>query len=58
MTETNPERAATVTGREKAILRLLAGAAIKELPEKNKDSAYDAKIKREWRLLKTSAGLL
>lgn len=49
---------ATVTGREKAFLRLLAGAAIKELPEKIKDPANYAKIKQDLRLLKTSVELL
>ena len=48
----------TITGREKAFLRLLAGAAIKELPEKIKDPANYAKIKQDLRLLKTSAALL
>lgn len=49
---------ATLTGREKAVLRVLAGAAIKELPEKIKDPANYARIKQELRLLKTSAELL
>lgn len=49
---------ATVTGREKAFLRLLAGAAIKELPERIKDPANYAKIKQDLRLLKTSVELL
>ncbi len=49
---------ASLTGREKAVLRVLAGAAIKELPEKIKDPANYAKIKQELRLLKTSAELL
>lgn len=48
----------TVTGREKAFLRLLAGAAIKELPERIKDPANYAKIKQDLRLLKTSVELL
>ncbi len=52
------ESDATVTGREKAFLRLLAGAAIKELPEKIKDPANYAKIKQDLRLLKTSVELL
>jgi hypothetical protein len=52
------ESDATVTGREKSFLRLLAGAAIKELPERIKDPANYAKIKQELRLLKTSAELL
>lgn len=41
----------TLTGREKAVLRVLAGAAIKELPEKIKDPANYTKIKQELRLL-------
>ncbi len=49
---------ATLSGREKAVLRVLAGAAIKELPEKIKDPANYTKIKQELRLLKTSAELL
>ena len=49
---------ATLTGREKAVLRVLAGAAIKELPEKIKDPANYARIKQELLLLKTSAELL
>lgn len=49
---------ANLTGREKAVLRVLAGAAIKDLPEKIKDPANFAKIKQELRLLKTSAELV
>jgi hypothetical protein len=52
------ESDATVAGREKAFLRLLAGAAIKELPEKIKDPANYARIKQDLRLLKTSVELL
>jgi len=52
------ENDTTLTGREKAFLRLLAGAAIKELPERIKDPANYAKIKQDLRLLKSSAGLL
>jgi hypothetical protein len=52
------ESDATVTGREKGFLRLLAGAAIKELPERIKDPANYAKIKQDLRLLKTSVELL
>jgi hypothetical protein len=48
----------TLTGREKAVLRVLAGAAIKELPERINDPANYAKIKQELRLLKMSADLL
>ncbi len=47
-----------ITTREKGILRLLAGAAIKELPETIKDPANYAKIKRDLRLLKSSLVLL
>lgn len=52
------ESGATITAREKAILRLLAGAAIKELPEKIKDPHNYAKIKQDLRLLKSSVVLL
>lgn len=52
------ENDATISGREKAFLRLLAGAAIKELPEKVKDPANYTKIKQDLRLLKTSVELL
>lgn len=55
---TKVESDATVTRREKAFLRLLAGAAIKELPERIKDPANYAKIKQDLRLLKTSVELL
>ncbi len=48
----------TVTSRERAFLRLLAGAAIKELPDRIKDPANYPKIKQDLRLLKTSAELL
>lgn len=47
-----------ITGREKGFLRALAGAAIKELPEKIKDPANYPKIKHELRLLKSSAAML
>jgi hypothetical protein len=47
-----------ITAREKGILRLLAGAAIKELPEKTKDPANHTKIKQDLRLLKSSLALL
>ena len=52
------ENRADITAREKGILRLLAGAAIKELPEKIKDPANYAKIKQDLRLLKSSLALL
>jgi hypothetical protein len=42
---------ATLTGREKAVLRVLAGAAIQELPERIKDPANYARIKQELRLI-------
>lgn len=47
-----------ISAREKGILRLLAGAAIKELPEKIKDPANYAKIKQDLRMLKSSLVLL
>jgi hypothetical protein len=48
----------TIIGRKKTILRILAGGAIKELPEKIKDPANDAQIKLELHLVKSSAGLM
>ena len=52
------ENRADITAREKGILRLLAGAAIKELPEMIKDPANYAKIEQDLRLLKSSLALL
>ena len=48
---------AAITSHEKALLRLLADGAIKELPERIKDPANYAKIKQDLRLLKSSASL-
>lgn len=47
-----------VSGRDKAILRLLAGAAIKELPIAIQDPANYPKIQRDLRVLKSSLVLL
>ena len=47
-----------IAAREKGILRLLADAAIKELPEKIKNPTNYAKIKQDLRLLKSSLVLL
>ncbi len=52
------ENAPDLSGRDKAVLRLLAGAAIKELPNKIKDPANYPQIKRDLRLLKSSLVLL
>lgn len=49
---------AALAAREKAVLRVLAGAAIKDLPEKVKEPANYARIKQELRLFKISAELL
>jgi hypothetical protein len=49
---------ATITGREKGFLRMLAGEATKELPERIKYPRNYPKIKQELRLLKSSAELL
>lgn len=49
---------AALSGHDKAIVRLLADAAIKELPVKIQDPANYAQIKHELRLLKSSLVLL
>ena len=49
---------AGVSSREKAIVRLLAGAAIKELPVAIQDPANYSKIQRDLRVLKSSLVLL
>ncbi len=49
---------ANLSGREKAIVRLLAGAAIKELPVTIQDPANYPRIQRELRILKSSLVLL
>ena len=48
----------TLSAPDKAIVRLLAGAAMQELPEKIKDPANHGTIKKDLRLLKSSAALL
>lgn len=52
------ENRADIPLREKGILRLLAGDAILELPEKIQDPANYARIQRDLRLLKSSLVLL
>lgn len=52
------DREADLSGRDKAILRLLAEAAIKELPMKIQDPANYPQIRRDLRLLKSSLVLL
>lgn len=52
------ENEANLSGREKAIVRLLVGAAMKELPLKIQDPANYPQIKRDLRLLKSSLVLL
>lgn len=47
-----------LSGRDKAIVRLLAEVAIKELPVKIKDPANYPQIRRDLRLLKSSLVLL
>jgi hypothetical protein len=49
---------AGVSGRDKAILRLLAGGAIKELPVAIQDPANYPKIQHDLRMLKSSLVLL
>ena len=46
-----------ISGREKAIARLLADAALKELPQEIQDPANYPRIQRESRLLKRSLEL-
>ncbi len=47
-----------LSGRDKAIVRLLAEGAIKELPLKIQDPANYSQIKRDLRLLRSSLVLL
>jgi hypothetical protein len=47
-----------LSGREKAIVRLLTGVAIKELPVAIQDPANYPKIQRDLRVLKSSLVLL
>jgi hypothetical protein len=49
---------AGISSRDKAMLRLLAGAAIKELPVAIQDPANYPKIQRDLRVLKSSLVLL
>jgi len=48
----------SISGHDKAIARLLAGAAIKELPVAILDPANYPKLQRELRVLKSSLVLL
>jgi hypothetical protein len=52
------DREADLSGRDKAIFRLLAEGAIKELPLKIQDPVNYPQIKRDLRLLKSSLVLL
>ncbi len=47
-----------ISGKDKAVVRLLANGAIQELPQLVQDPANYPKIKRELRLLRTSLALL
>jgi hypothetical protein len=58
MVWTRLDQDAGVSGRDKAIVRLLAGAAIKELPVAIQDPANYPKIQRDLRVLKSSLVLL
>ncbi len=49
---------AEISDGDKAVLRLLSEAAIKDLPQKIQDPANYPKIKRELHLLKNSLALL
>ncbi len=55
---TRAEGDASITARDKAIVRLLTGAAVKELPEMIQDPANYSRIKQQLRLLKSSLVLL
>ena len=55
---TRLDQDAGLSGREKAIVRLLAGAAIHELPIAIQDPANHPKIQRDLRVLKSSLVLL
>ncbi len=52
------EHDANISGREKALVRMLAGAAIKELPVTIQNPANYPKIQRDLRVLKSSLVLL
>lgn len=54
----NVNNDANLSGSDKAIVRLLAEAAIKELPQKIHDPANYPQIKHDLRLLKSSLVLL
>ncbi len=58
MVWTRLDQDAGLSGREKAIVRLLTGAAIKELPAAIQDPANYPKIQRDLRVLKSSLVLL
>ena len=58
MVWTRLDQDAGLSGREKAVVRLLAGAAIEELPVAVQDPANYPKIQRELRILKSSLVLL
>ncbi len=55
---TRVDQDASVSGRDKAVVRLLAGAAIKELPVAIQDPANYPKIQQDLRILKSSLVLL
>jgi hypothetical protein len=58
MVWTRLDQGAGLSGREKAIVRLLTGAALKELPVAIQDPANFPRIQRELRILKSSLVLL
>ncbi len=58
MVWTRLDQDASISSREKAIVRLLAGAAIQELPVAIQDPANYPKIQRDLRVLKSSLVLL
>ncbi len=49
---------ASISSQDRAIVRLLTGAALKELPEMIQDPANYDRIKKQLRLLKSSLVLL
>ncbi len=55
---TRVDQDASVSGRDKAVVRLLAGAAIKELPVAIQDPGNYPKIQQDLRILKSSLVLL
>ncbi len=48
----------TISRQSKAVLRVLAGAALEDLPAEIQDPAHYPKIKKQLRLLKSSLVLL